>query len=100
ETDGENLLLDALAENGVEDGDGRFDAAEEVARHPVAAGDEHLRRAAILEAEDARVLEKAVDDRQHADVFTHLRHPRYETTDAAHEEVDLHTGAAGPVEGV
>src|SRR2546430_10966831 len=45
----------------------RLDAAPEVPRHPVRAGEQHLRIAAVLEVEDAAVLEEPVDDAGHPD---------------------------------
>jgi hypothetical protein len=46
-----------------------FDAAEEVALHPVRAGQIDVLGAVGVEVEDAVVLEEAADDRAHADVL-------------------------------
>src|SRR3954451_15804348 len=69
ERERQDLLLDARGERGVADGERRFDAPQEIAWHPVTAGNIEFRSSAVLEAERASVLEEAVDDRGHADVL-------------------------------
>src|SRR5688500_9825709 len=59
----QNLLFDPRAHFLGEDRERHLDPAEEVPWHPVAARHEHFRVAAVSEEEDARVLEKPVDDR-------------------------------------
>src|SRR6185437_1089294 len=63
------VAQDALAVSLPLDGEGDFDAAEEIAFHPVGARAVHLRIAAVLEVEDARMLEETPDYRAHTDVL-------------------------------
>src|SRR5258706_5541522 len=50
---GQDLIADAPGHVLVQDRERGLDPSEEVARHPVAARDPHLRRATVGEAEDA-----------------------------------------------
>ncbi len=68
--------------------------------HHVGAADVHLRVAAIVEREDARVLEVAAEHTAHADGRTEIIHPRNQGAHSAHDDVDRHTRLAGAVEGV
>ncbi len=61
---------------GVLDGRQQLDARVEVARHQVGRADEVAALVAALEAVDARVLEEAADDRDHADVVADARRRR------------------------
>ena len=63
-----------------------------------AADEVDLALAAVLEAEDARVLEEAVDDAGDPDVVADARDAGAEAADAAHDEVDLHARLRGAVE--
>src|SRR5688572_6422478 len=61
---GQQALADhAALERRVEHGEAQLDAAEEIAVHPVGAGEVHVLGAAVLEEEHARMLEEAPDDR-------------------------------------
>ena len=91
---------DAGFEFGRENRGGDFDAAEEVAPHPVGAGDEGVVRAVVVEAVHARVFELSADNGADADVFGQAFDAGAQGTHAAHDEVDLHACAAGAVEGV
>jgi hypothetical protein len=46
------------------------------------------------------VLEEPIDDAPDADRLAQSRHPGPQRTDAAGDDVDRHTGLAGPVEGL
>ena len=48
---------------------GDFDAAEEIAPHPVCTGDEGIVRAVIVEAVNARMFELSADNGADANVF-------------------------------
>src|SRR5206468_9598305 len=61
-----DLLDDALLDPAVEDGEAQLDAPEEIAPHPVGAGQIEIFLAAVEEIEDARVFEKPPYDRTHA----------------------------------
>ena len=60
---------DALFELGIEDGESQFDALEEIAFHPVGAGQVNGFLAAGQEVEDPVVFEEAADDGADADVL-------------------------------
>src|SRR5262249_869271 len=75
-----------------------LDATTQVAIHPVGAADEDLRVAAVLEIENAAVLQKPVDDTGDANVLTDPRQPRPQCADAAAEDVDLHARLAGAIQ--
>ena len=62
-----------------------FDAAEEVAPHPVGAGDEELFAPAAVEVEHAGVFEQAADDGAHADVFGKAGYAGAQGAHAAHD---------------
>ena len=81
--------VDARLERGVLDRHQRLDAAVEVARHQVGGADSTAARGAAPEAEDARVLEVAAQDRAHADPLGQPRHAGPQAADAAHDQVDL-----------
>src|SRR6267142_816759 len=63
-----------------------LDAAVEVARHPVCGGEQVFRVLTVLEVEDPRVLEIAVDDGDHADPRREPGHRGAQATDAAREQ--------------
>src|SRR6266436_4717741 len=69
----EAFLDDALLDPAVEDREAQLDSPEEIASHPVGAGQIKVFLSAVEEVEDARVLEKPPYDRAHAYV---LRQPR------------------------
>lgn len=91
---------DAGFEFGRGDGGGDFDAAEEVAPHPVCAGDEGVVRAVVVEAVHARVFELSADNGADADVFGQSFDTGAQGAHTAHDEVDLYACVAGAVEGV
>ena len=57
-----------------------------------------LRLAAVVEPEDARVLEEASDDRPHRDPLAHAGHARPQAADAADDQVDPHAGLRAAIE--
>ena len=71
---------------------------EEIASHPVGAGQVEVVFSAVEEVENARVLEKPSYDGAHAYV---LRQPRDSGTQRAypaHDQIDFHPGVRSPVE--
>jgi len=72
---------DARLERGIFDGEERLDPPPEVARHPVGAGEEDLGVAAVLEVENAAVLEVLVHDARDPDGLRHARQPGTQTAD-------------------
>src|SRR5205823_8916360 len=82
---------------GIENRHHDFDAAMEVARHPVGARDEYLVLPAVLETGHPRVFEETVDQSANANSLTHPRHVRPEAADAANEERDGHARLGGAV---
>src|SRR5216684_7405773 len=93
----EAFLDDALLDPTVEDREAQLDAPEEIATHPVGAGQIEIFLAAVEEIEDARVLEKPSYDRAHAYVLRQPRDSGAQRTYAAHDQVDFHPGLRGPV---
>src|SRR5258706_3342447 len=93
----EALLDDALLHPAVEYGEAQLDSPEEIAAHPVGAGQIEIFLAAVEEIEDARVFEKPSDDRAHAYVLRQPRDSGAQRTYAAHDQVDFHSGQRGPV---
>ena len=75
-----------------------FDAVVEIPRHPVGGREEDVLLAAVIEAEDAAVLEEAADDAAHADVFADVLESGTQHADAAHDEVDFDACRRGFVE--
>ncbi len=82
----------------IEHREGDLDAAEQVAVHPVGAGQIDDFLAAGMEVVDAVMLQEAPDERAHADVFRQPRHAGPERAHAAHDQVDLDARARGLVE--
>src|SRR6516164_2868190 len=81
----------------------RLHTAVEITRHPIGGADEHLRPtrgefAAITEANDAAVFEKAADDALDADVLGKPRNPRSQAANTAHDQIDAHPFQRGAVE--
>ena len=77
-----------------------FDAAVEVARHPVGARNEHFVLSAVLEVGDAGVLEEAIDERAHLDAFADAGDLGAQAADAAHEKRDGDAGLRRVIERV
>ena len=73
-------------ERGVEHGGGGFDAVEEVASHPVGAGDKGVVCAVVVEAVHARVFELSADDGADTDVFGQAFDAKTQDTHASHDE--------------
>src|SRR6186997_2629519 len=63
------LVDDALLELGIEDGKTDLYPPEEVAVHPVRAGEVDILGAIVVEVEHARVLEESTDDGTHPNVL-------------------------------
>src|SRR5262245_43355172 len=91
-------LVDLRLQHGVEHGEGHLDAMVEVPGHPVPGGQPVLGLAVVLEVEDARVLQIAVDDGDGADAVGQAGHAGSQAADAAHDQVDLHAGLARRVQ--
>src|SRR6267142_4255469 len=75
-----------------------LDAAVEVARHPVCGGEQVFRVLTVLEVENPRVLEVAVDDGDDADPRREPRHRGAQATHTAHDQVDPYARLAGAVQ--
>ena len=73
------------------DGDHQLDAFFEISRHPVGGGDEDQGVAALVEIEEAGVLEVAVDDGKNLNIFREFL-PGDKAADAADVELDLDAG--------
>ena len=86
--------ISSARSSGALDRHGHLDAVVEVARHQVRGGDVDGLLALALEGVDARVLEQAPDDRDHADVLRDARHARAQAADAAHVQLHAHARAA------
>src|SRR6266581_46806 len=94
----EAFLDDALLDPAVEDREAQLDSPEEIASHPVGAGQVKVFLSAVEEVEDARVLEKPSYDRAHAYVLRQPRDSGTQRTYAAHDQVDFHPRLRSPVE--
>ncbi len=71
----------------------------EIAIHPVGAGAEYLLLAVVVEVEHPGVLQEASHDGAHPDVVRDARDPGAQAADPPHDEVNLHPGLGGAVEG-
>src|SRR5215472_7522443 len=81
----------------------RLHTAIEITRHPIGGADEYLRPvrgefAAIAEANDAAMFEKAADDALDADVLGKPRHARPQAANTAHHQIDAHPFQRGAIE--
>src|SRR5262249_24551300 len=78
-----------------------FDAAVEIPLHQVRGADVVARAALVAaEAEDARVLEVAADDRARPDALRQTGHTRTQAAHGPHDQVDLRSCLGGVVERV
>src|SRR5271163_4613037 len=94
-----------LVDSRIAQGHERFDTAVEIALHEIGRRNIDMRLAArkavaAAESVDARVFEKAADDRLDPDVFGEPGHPGSQAANAAHDEIDLDASAARRVERV
>ena len=71
---GEGFADDAGFEWRILNRNAGFHAAEQVASHPVGAGNPHFAVAMVFKIKHARVLQQAADNRAHADVVRQARH--------------------------
>ena len=85
----------ALVQAFVLDQEAGLDAVEEVAAHPVSAGQIDLLFAVVVEVEHALVFEKAPDDGAYADMVGNAGDTRPQRADAADDEINLDTGLRG-----
>src|SRR5215467_12325956 len=81
----------------------RLHTAVEITRHPIGGADEHLRPvrgefAAIAEANDAAMFEKAADDALDADVLGKPRNAWPQAANTAHHQIDAHAFQRGAIE--
>src|SRR6266404_3306363 len=94
----EDFVDDLVAQDRVFDWKSDLNAANKIARHPIGAGEIQVRLPGVFEIVDAAVLEKPSHDADDANVFAQVGNLRPEATDAAHDQVDLHSGGRGFVE--
>ncbi len=107
----EGACLHVVAEIGLEDlvakalpgeriGNGEQDLASlvEVAGHPVGGAGINLGRAAVVEEEDAAVLQIAAHDRADANALRKANHLGAQRAHAADDEVDFDTSDRGSIE--
>src|SRR3989454_1204145 len=91
---------DARLKRWILDREERFDPSPEVARHPVGAGQKDLGIAAVLEVENAAVLEVLVHDARDPDGLRNARKPGTQAADAPDHELDGDAALRGAVQGV
>ena len=77
-------------QNPIQDRVSDFDAAEEIARHPIGAAQKNFRLPRLFEIEDPAMLEETVHDAAHRDVLADAFEARPQTTNPANNQVDLH----------
>src|SRR5439155_16221357 len=82
------------------DGDEQLDSAVEVSRHPVGAGKEYQVIAAVMEVQNPRVLQVAIDDAYNADILAQLWNARPQAANAANIQPDRHAGLRRRIQGV
>src|SRR5665213_200747 len=70
---------------------GNFDAAKEVAPHPVGRRKPDLVGAAVAEMPDAMMLEKAAENRAYADVVRHSANAGAQRAGTTDDQVDAHS---------
>src|SRR5215217_4321262 len=92
-------LLEPAGQVGVGDRGDHLDPQVEVAGHQVGRADVVLAAAAVGEGPDAAVLQEPANDGPHPDGVAHPRDPRAQPADAPHDQVDLHPGLGGAVQG-
>lgn len=100
EMESEDFGGHAFAEVAIEDGEDDFDAAEEIAWHPIGAADEDFGLAGIFEIEDTAVFEEPVDDAADGDIFAEALDLGAQAADPADDEIDFDAGLGGAVEGI
>ena len=83
---------------GIKDGKGDFDAAVQIARHPVGRGEEILGITIIMKIKEASMFEVAVNNRNHPNPFGYARQPRPQAADTTHDKINLYTRLAGGIQ--
>src|ERR1041384_6006413 len=84
----QDFYTQILFERGRADRRDDFDAAVEIAVHPVGAADIDFRRAVVRKVIDATMFEEAPDDAQDVDAFGESGNAGAQSADAAHDEID------------
>src|SRR5579875_119763 len=94
----DNLLRNHIAEQSRFDGDERLYAIIEVALHHIGATDVYFGITVIAKVVNAAVFQEATHDTAHANGFANAWQTRTQAADAAHNQIDWHTGLRGAVE--
>ena len=81
-----------IAAGRVFDRNEQFDTAVEVPRHPIGTGDKDPLITAVMEMEDAAMLQEPIDDTDHRDILAHFLYPGPQAADAPDIELDFHIG--------
>ncbi|MPM81109.1 hypothetical protein SDC9_128161 [bioreactor metagenome] len=79
-------------------GEDCFYTPVQIAAHQVGTAQVDLLMAVIFKVKDATVFQKPPNHAHHADVFAQSLNTRYQATNAAHQQVDLHPCLGGLVE--
>ena len=82
----------------IENRKSNFEPAVEVALHPIGRSEPITALAAIVEIENPRVLEIAIDDGNHAYPFRDSGQAGAQAAHAAYEQIDLHASLARQIE--
>ena len=94
DTDTNNFTQDPLLQAFFIDRTGHLHTLLRIAGHHIGAGDEDALIRAAAKAVDAGMFQITSDDAVHFHMFRIAGNARQQTTDAADDQTDLHTGAA------
>ncbi len=95
----EQIIAQGGAQDRVLDREEGLHAPIQVALHQIRAAEEHLLAAPIGKVINAAVLQEASQDAAHADRLAESRNTGAQAADAAHDQIDLHAGLRGAIEG-
>src|SRR4029077_442886 len=88
----------AVAQQRVLEREQDFHALMQIARHPIGAAEVDFRLAAVLEVKDTAVLKEPPHDTAHANAVADAANSRPQRANAAHEQIDVHSGLRSAVE--
>jgi len=93
-------MVHAFAQHFIAQRHEHFYALVQIAGHPVGAAKINFFLPAVREIEDPGVLQKAPDDAAHANIVAHAAHAGPQSTNAAHDQIDLDSRLGRTVEGL
>ena len=90
---GQDFFNDPVPQSRRLDRECDLDAAQEISRHPIGAGEKDFRRARIFKTINPAVFQETADDAHHPNILAQSRHFGAQATNAPHDQVDRYFSA-------